>query len=266
MRNWCVLIPSTFTADEKNRLLRTYKIGLMARYVSIFGVPRIIIYYDEDPKFESHGLGKFISKILSYCNCPPWLRKLSFGLSEDLKYVGHIEPLRTIHHEREILNDHTWAVVDSVKKGYAEVTYRKNKRFRKTKCKIIRKHKERDVILINLKQKIEVLPYELNFFFGYDVRYINRPLHEVLDLLDSEGYRIIGLSRYGKRIREVQVNVEDKLALVFGGPFRGILNILSEEYYPEVIVNLINNQNTKTIRTEEAVLMALTLFNHLVER
>lgn len=41
-----IFIPDSLTAETKDLKIKTYKVGLIARAASIFGVKRIVIYRD----------------------------------------------------------------------------------------------------------------------------------------------------------------------------------------------------------------------------
>lgn len=81
---------------------------------------------------------------------------------------------------------------------------------------------------------------------------------------------VIGTSRKGKYFREVEEeiieNSDKDFLIVFGSAHRGISNMegFREEDY-DVILNLFKDQETKTIRTEEAIPLVLELLNVLLE-
>ncbi|MHA1617474.1 MAG: putative RNA uridine N3 methyltransferase [Candidatus Njordarchaeales archaeon] len=258
-----VAIPSTYTADEKNLLLRTYKIGLIARACATFGITDIGIYYDPDPMFDSHGLGRFIVKVLKYLNTPPYLRKTAFGVDDSLKYIGVTEPLKTPHHlDKEYKVPYRYAYVKRILKNELVVTDSSREYVvKKTKA-----YKEGErIVVIDTKQKIVIDKRRLPLYFGYDVFYFNRELVDFLKKLRKRNFLIIGTSRYGEDIREVKIPQREKIAIIFGSPFRGLREILREEKYMkyfDYFVNTVPKQTVKTIRTEEALFYTLAILRY----
>lgn len=255
-----ILIPSTFTADEKNLMLRIYKIGTIARVISTFAIRQIGVYYDRDPNFDSHALGRFIVKVLKYINTPPYLRRYAFPIDSDLRYIGVIEPLKTRHHLKsngryryvQVLEDKGDYVVCSD----GRATYK----LKKTKAYM----KGLKIYLADLSKKIIVSKTAPKEYYGYEVFYFSKPLKYLLKKLKSRGYYIIGTSRYGEDIRLTRFEKNSKIAIVFGGPYRGLKDILSERdtQLMDVLVNFVPGQEVETIRMEEAVHYVLSILRY----
>ena len=83
---------------------------------------------------------------------------------------------------------------------------------------------------------------------------------------------VIGTSRYGSNLADVWSGLISSLKkrratlVVFGSPKLGLTDILKQENKaPEDIfdyfVNTVPNQNVSTVRTEEAILISLGIFN-----
>jgi predicted SPOUT superfamily RNA methylase MTH1 len=74
---------------------------------------------------------------------------------------------------------------------------------------------------------------------------------------------VIATSRRGRDVRDVKLPpLEGEVGLVFGSPRKGVRELLGEDDYPfDLILNTVPNQRTATIRTEEAVLATLAVFN-----
>jgi len=257
-------LPSTFTGEEKSLLLRTYKIGMIARAAATFGITDIGIYYDPDPLFESHGLGRFIVKVLKYINTPPYLRKIAFGKDDSLRYVGYTEPLKTPHHlDREY----------KVQYRYAYVLERVGNKLRVNDgrevlwVKIGEGFKEGNrIVVIDTERRVTIDRRKLPIYFGYYVFYYNKGLLELLKSLKKRGFFIIGTSRYGEDIRKTELKLcdKEKIAIFFGSPFRGLREMLGGDVSLfDVFLNFIPEQNVKTIRTEEAVFYTLSILRYL---
>ncbi len=256
-----ILIPSTFTSDEKNLIIRKYKIGLIARACATFGITDIGIYYDPDPKFDSHGLGRFIVKVLKYINTPPYLRKIAFEKDNSLRYIGVIEPLKTPHHLDKIYGSrYRYAYVISLDKKYLHVTDGS----KKYRVKINPSYKSGEkIIVIDTKKKKIIDKRTLPFYFGFDAFYYNKGLVTLLNQLQKREFCIIGTSRYGDPVNRVKIKCGEKIAIVFGSPYRGLREMLGNGYrdFFNYFINVVPDQKVETIRTEEAVFYTLSILH-----
>ena len=82
---------------------------------------------------------------------------------------------------------------------------------------------------------------------------------------------VIGTSRYAEPITSILDEVKHKikdakhLAILFGGPYSGLHELIQgRKNIIDLEVNTVPSQGTKTIRTEEAVLITLSAFNLLL--
>lgn len=255
-------IPSSFTADEKNLLLRTYKIGMIARACATFSITDIGIYFDPDPLFDTHGLGRFIVKVLKYINTPPYLRKVAFGIDTSLKYVGVVEPLKTPHHlDKEYPVDYRYVHVEK-REGKELIVTDGRTRYR---VKINDKFKEGErIIVIDTKKKEIVDKKDIPIYFGYDTFYFSAGLVNLLKRLKEREFLIIGTSRFGENVSKVKIPKRKKIAIIFGSPFRGLKEIVGKKgmQYFDYYLNFIPNQTVKTIRTEEAIFYVLSILRY----
>jgi len=256
-----ILIPSTFTSDEKNLIIRTYKIGLIARACVTFGITDIGIYYDPDPKFDSHGLGRFIVKVLKYINTPPYLRKIAFGRDDSLRYIGVIEPLKTPHHLNKIYSTrYKYAYVLSKRKSHLYVTDGD----KKYKVKITSAYKVGErIVVIDIREKKIIDKKQIPYYFGFDVFYYNKGLPTLLNDLKRRGFCIIGTSKYGSIVSQTKIKCNKKIAIVFGSPYRGLREMLGEKYkdFFDFFINVVPDQKVETIRTEEAIFYTLSILH-----
>jgi len=122
-----VFIPSTFTANIRNKLLRTRIIGETARFLAISRVTDAIVYYEKSVSFETKGLGKYISKILNYAVTPQTEKKIAFPLSEENKYFGVIPPLELKVHESGFVKNVGWGIVKKTGGKYLLITCEERK-------------------------------------------------------------------------------------------------------------------------------------------
>lgn len=267
-----IAIPDTFT-EGYNLLKRTVSVGMLARAASIFRVERIYIYR-EKARDSREDISRQVVKILEYLNTPQYLRKFFFKLDPDLKFVGVLPPLRTPHHKLKIpLNE---VEIGEIREG---VVLRSRGRY-----SIVHVGLDRDVIV-----KGELRPGKrvivrilggdkffrgevvgrgnLKEYWGYEVIVTNGGLDRLLK--NYKGLRIL-TSRKGDRIDErfgeivAALKSVDRVLVVFGSARKGVFEILGskiEKNLYEYILNIAPTQGTQTIRTEEAVLISLGIFN-----
>lgn len=249
-----ILIPSTFTGEKKDNKIRNFLISQVARAAVTFGIHEIGIYYDPDPKFNSHGLGRYLVKVLKYLNTPPYLRKIAFPLDKDLKEIGSSLPIKARYHldkSRYVYvyvlekNDNYYRVTD----GSLEFTVFCNKDYKNR------------ILIYDKKEKTFVEKYETEFYFGYEVFYYNKPLEFLLNKLKKEGFLLIGTSKMGKDIRNVKINKHNKIAIAFGSFARGFEDIWKNNFKKkfDIVINTVPDQLIETIRTEEAIFYTLAV-------
>jgi hypothetical protein len=256
---WHIFIPDSLLEESRDPKIRTYKIGQIARASAIFGVEHIWIY-------KAGGKdGRFIKLILEYAETPQYLRKILFPLKDELRYVGVVPPLRTPHHklkEKPKIGEYREGVI--VKRGkrvYAEIgldelalVEGKGEDGERMTFKI--------VSVNPLKVVITRPPDE---YWGYRVHLTNKPLAKTLK--KARLNLAIATSRKGEDIRKIKLPpLEGNIGFVFGSPRMGVMEILrefNEDYEFDLILNTIPNQKTKTVRTEEAVLATLAIFNFI---
>ena len=76
-------------------------------------------------------------------------------------------------------------------------------------------------------------------------------------------------TRYGDYIDsifdELKLKVDEfkNIAILFGGPYSSIPEDVSSGNWEHIKLNTVPNQGTETVRTEEAVVATLSLFNIL---
>ena len=115
---------------------------------------------------------------------------------------------------------------------------------------------------------------ELRVYWGYEVQ-CQRGLGELLRAAEREGYLVVLTSRRGVPFRDAEGRIareaekRGKLLLVFGTWNKGLHEIAEEEGlrledFSEFVVNVAPLQGTRTIRTEEAVMIALSLLNNVL--
>lgn len=270
-----IAIPSSFVSDTPHLREKTVRIGLLARAAAIFRVDEILIYQPTlraDPEEA-----RFLKKILSYLETPQYLRKRIFPISPEMKYVGVLPPLRTPHHPlvndkrnelityREGLvlhSDENWVTVDVGRDRNVRVKASGMQTGSRITIKIERTNEgERHSVFSR-----DSVPT----YWGYDVTICQRTLGEVLKQRQDE--LIVITSKYGKSILEemskLRKRVEEasRILVVFGSPQEGVGEILARERLrpgdlSDVVLNMIPDQGTETVRTEEAIYATMAILN-----
>ncbi len=261
-----VLIPSTFTSNLKNRLIRTYVIGELARLLGIGRVTHVFVYYDRDPYFDSNALGRYITKILKYAVTPPWLKKKVFPLSKEDRYLGVIPPLQ-IHSHMHENGPLVWGDVSQIKKGQAKVEFRSSGRWAsiQIETKELAKKgyqlKQNQLVLLDPKETELVSPYEIsrNNYVGFYASYLNHGIHKAIRYARKlfPGI-VVGTSKNGDIFSGQLSRHHKNVTLVFGGPNRGLHKIegfVKSDF--DMIINVMPYQETKTLRMEEALQISL---------
>ncbi|MDD6256404.1 putative RNA uridine N3 methyltransferase [Methanobrevibacter boviskoreani] len=271
MQNINLFIPNSFLAETNDLKLKTYKVGIIGRALAVFRVNKVIIYNDSSFNDErGRKDAKFIYDVLSYMNTPQYLRKRAFPIQEDLKHVGILPPLRTPHHPTN----------DSPKKGDFRqgFTVKRNKKgtfvdigmdklaFCKEQLTV---NKIFSFKITKIAKEILVTPDEPeDIYWGYKTVYDNDGLKKSLNKQNPDF--VVITTRYADTINSIfdelryKVNNVNNIAIVFGGPYSSVEGNYSDPKWESIEVNTIPNQGTKTVRTEEAVVATLSLFNLLL--
>lgn len=105
-----VAIPGSIVANAQSPELRTYLVGQIARALSIFCVDEVVVFSENGsaPALESEFKGAsrhgnpdlFMARVLQYLETPQYLRKELFPMHKDLRYAGLLNPLDAPHHMR----------------------------------------------------------------------------------------------------------------------------------------------------------------------
>jgi predicted SPOUT superfamily RNA methylase MTH1 len=249
---WHVFIPDSLLEETDDPKIRTYKVGQVARACAIFGVEHIWIY-------KAGGRdGKFIKTVLEYAETPKYLRKRLFPLMPELKYVGVIPPLRTPHHKLK-----GKPRVGEIREGFA---FKKGKRtyadIGLDELAMVEGDVEgRATFRIVSTKPLRIVPAKPEEYWGYRVHLSRKSLAKTLK--KARLYLSIATSRRGRDIRDVKLPpLEGEVGLVFGSPRKGVIELLGEEEFEfDLTLNTVPNQRTKTVRTEEALLATLAVFN-----
>ena len=253
-----ILIPSSITVETTDPKLATYKVGLVGRAAAIFGVDEIVVYED-----EAHPEARRIARILQYQATAPYLRKRLFPLSDELAHVGVLPPLNLPLHlvppapETGELRLATalgrQAHIGLEAPAELELAAGASEPEPGTQFLVRVKH------LRGQRIQVEgVEPAEAGIYPGFSVS-------RAPSLKAALKFRgpFVGTSRGGEPLATKHLAPEG-VALIFGSPLAGVEELLGETpRFP--VVNTIPDQQTRTVRTEEAVLVSLGVVHALAK-
>ncbi|KAH9503307.1 putative methyltransferase C9orf114 [Bulinus truncatus] len=285
-----IALPGSILDNAQSMELRAYLAGQIARAAAVFNVDEIVIFDEMNQTSQDvtqfSGLKKpgygntQLFHILQYLECPQYLRKQFFPFHPDLSHAGLLNPLDIPHHLREsdnseyregfILNKPLCTKKETG--SYANVGLKKDVILNMavpSGQRVTVKLNELTTDKKNLTG-IVVSPNEpresAGIYWGYTVRLASN-LSEVLTKCPYEdGYDLtIGTSETGTLVEGMELK-EFKHAIVFFGGLKGLeasmesdSNIKSDDpkQFFHHYVNVCPNQGSRTIRTEEALLIAM---------
>lgn len=266
-----IFIPNSFLSESKDLKIRTYKVGILGRALAIFQADNVVIYNDDNVKNEDgENDGRFIAEVLSYMNTPQYLRKQAFPIKAELKHVGILPPLRTPHHPVNSQPD-----VGDYRQGF---TVKRNKKGtfvdigmdKLAFCKeqlSVKEIFDFKIAKIAKKEVIVTPDKPDDVYWGYNVISSNKSLKNSLKLIKPN--LVIETTRYGDYIDSIfdelkhKVDECNSIAILFGGPYSSIQEDVSGQNWDLIKLNTIPDQGTETVRTEEAVVATLSLFNFM---
>ncbi|XP_026153854.1 putative methyltransferase C9orf114 homolog [Mastacembelus armatus] len=285
-----VALPGSVLDNAQSAELRTYLAGQIARACVVFCIDEIIVFDEqgEDVKStegEFNGVGKKghaciqLARILQYLECPQYLRKCFFPKHQDLQYAGLLNPLDSPHHMRvdEESEYREGIVLDRpTKQGQGSLVncgMRKDVRIDK-----LLQPGLRVTVQLNKTQNQEskvykgvvVAPHvprtEGGLYWGYNVRLASCVSAVFTESPFKEGYDVtIGTSERGSNMDQVTLSPFKHLLVVFGG-LQGLeasvdadhnLDVTDPSVLFDLYLNTCPGQGSRTIRTEEAILISM---------
>ncbi|XP_011496774.1 PREDICTED: putative methyltransferase C9orf114 homolog [Ceratosolen solmsi marchali] len=289
-----IAVPGSILDNAQSHELRTYVAGQIARAACIYKVDEIIVYDDkgeisesERKKLKVDGDLKErrpgclqLARILQYLECPQYLRKYFFPIHNDLQYAGLLNPLDAPHHLRQ-------QDISLFREGVVT-----NKPLKTGKGSLINVGLLNDVrvdkiLTSGLRVTVKIPPNQENpkklkgiivpptlprsetgIYWGYSVKLVSSFSEIFVQCSYPEGYDIsIGTSDKGTSIDSIASrSLKYKHALIVFGGLSGIeeaievdsnLDIDDASLAFNVYLNTCPQQGSRTIRTEEAILLTL---------
>ncbi|HEV8359089.1 MAG TPA: putative RNA uridine N3 methyltransferase [Candidatus Thermoplasmatota archaeon] len=245
-----LLLPSSLTQQEPDERIKTFKVGLIGRAASIFGVREIVIY--QDPALND---ARFLETVLRYQECPPYLRKRLFKLAPELRHAGVLPPLNTPAH-----------LVDRVAKegDVREAVVDKSGVFMGTSkpAKALRPLPEGERITVRVvgdlgRDYVVTRHEDPSHYAGYQVRRVDGGLAKALEGYDAR----IATARDGEPASKLPMHrLRGRVAIAFGPPDKSVAEALAAEQASvkwDFTLNAAPGQGTESIRSDEAVYLSL---------
>ena len=266
-----IFIPNSFLSESKDLKVRTYKVGVLGRALAVFQADNVVIYNDDHMKNEDgESDGAFMAEVLSFMDTPQYLRKQAFPIKRELKHVGISPPLRTPHHplnnQPEVGDYRQGFTVKRNNKGTFVDIGMDKLAFCKEQLSV-KQIFDFKIVKIAKKEVIVTPDKPDDVYWGYNVISSNKSLKNSLKLIKPN--LVIETTRYGDYIDSIfdelkhKVEESKSIAILFGGPYSSIHEDVSNPNWDLIKLNTIPGQGTETVRTEEAVVATLSLFNFM---
>uniref|UniRef100_A0A3Q0QXD3 28S rRNA (uridine-N(3))-methyltransferase n=1 Tax=Amphilophus citrinellus TaxID=61819 RepID=A0A3Q0QXD3_AMPCI len=285
-------LPGSILDNAQSPELRTYLAGQIARACVVFCVDEVIVFDErgEDIKSvegEFSGIGKKghgcvqLARILQYLECPQYLRKAFFPKHQDLQYAGLLNPLDSPHHMRiDEESEYREGVVvnrptKQQKGSFVDCGMRREVQIDKQLqpgLRVTVQLRKTQNPESKLYKGVVVAPHvprtEGGLYWGYGVR-----LASCLSAVFTEspykgGYDLtIGTSERGSNADQATLLPFKHLLVVFGG-LQGLeasldadqkLDVTDPSVLFDLYLNTCPGQGSRTIRTEEAILISMAI-------
>ncbi|XP_050685475.1 putative methyltransferase C9orf114 [Leptidea sinapis] len=290
-----IAVPGSILENAQSAELRTYLAGQIARAACIFCVDEVIVFDDVGDKIDtkkskhedSDGIKVArkscvqLARILQYLECPQYLRKHFFPIHKDLEFAGLLNPLDAPHHLRMSNNFQFREGITMNKKV-------KPGRGSQVNVGLLQDVSTDKLLNPGIRVTVKMFPSaesskklkgkivslatprsHTGVYWGYTVRVANNLSQVFTQCPYKDGYDVtIGTSDKGTPIDDMphKGTTYNHALIVFGG-LHGIEAALEGDEQLQVsdasllfnhYVNVLPNQGSRTIRTEEAILIALT--------
>ncbi|NLE04100.1 MAG: RNA-binding protein [Crenarchaeota archaeon] len=273
-----IAIPASMISDTPHLREKTAKIGIIARAAAIFQINEIIVYADNSKIDQKKDL-ELIATLLCYIETPQYLRKRLFELSSDLQYAGILPPLRTPHHpltgrikDLQVGDYREGVTVSNTKEGsLIDIGSDYPILMRNKQLPVNQRVTTKIARLAGNQVELELVERnQVPKYWGYEVSVERRCLGKLVD--SKEFDLIIGTSKIASSYQDALHQLKDcwktakNILILFGAPAKGLHEIVQQEgrkidAMVDLMINVVPNQGTETIRTEEAIQYTLALLN-----
>ncbi|XP_034948326.1 putative methyltransferase C9orf114 homolog [Chelonus insularis] len=288
-----IAVPGSILDNAQSPELRTYLAGQIARAACIYKIDEIIVFDDQgditepekkkmkkDEQLGEARLGCLqLGRILQYLECPQYLRKYFFPLHKDLQYAGVLNPLDAPHHLRQ-------QDASLFREGVVTNKPIKPGKGSQVNVGLLQDVEVDKTLTSGLRVTVRIPPdqntkklkgtivspdtpkKEVGLYWGYNVRLASN-ISEVFSKCPyDKGYDLtIGTSDKGKSVDDLEVkSLQYHHGLIVFGGVAGLEAaveadpLLDVEDTPLVFNEYLNtcpNQGSRTIRSEEAILVSL---------
>lgn len=257
-------IPDSSLTDESTKVDKTRKVSQLARAAAIFGVHTIFVYRDGQNDSDR----SLLVTMLRYMETPQFLRRHLYPKMNELKFAGVLHPLAIPSHKTSA--DETSIKDGDVREGLA-ITL-KGRQFVDVGVKrLIRISGEGSDGRVTVQfrsghpnyEPVKISRDNAGMYWGYVVR----ERHAILPLLKRWQGSVIVTTRFGKSATPVRaarhLRPNSNTLVVFGSPQRDVQHIAGGRLGARDMskLNFFPDQNTRTVRLEEAVLGVLSILN-----
>lgn len=272
-----IAIPASIISDTPHLREKTSKIGLIGRAAAIFRVDEIVIYRDSPKEKQSADLD-LIATLLSYIETPQYLRKKLFRIEPRLQFAGILPPLRTPHHpvsskakDLKAGEYREGVVLSSAKEGFLLDVGIEHPALLREKQHAVGERMTLQVVKADGQVEVQTVNRsDVPDYWGYIVTVERRSLKCAVENVKAD--LKLGTSRKGSVYADVagelapRWRAANSILVVFGSPTRGLYETAADEDQRldellDFVVNTVPGQGTETVRTEEAILASLALFN-----
>jgi len=265
-----VALPTSILNVEFTPLLKAIRVHQVARWTSIFGVHEVVFYREPTTghaEFQEHE--KFIKAYWNYFFTPPYLRKLLIPPNPILKYVGALPPIRL-----EAFNVSKKPKTGEIRVGFV---YRDS-------GSVLRAHiggSAPYLVVNNCEEGLRALRVVSSE--RRSVECVDKPVYlgprlvfhsSLLGVLkrarDTSDY-VIATDRKGSvpSSSDVLKLCGCDVTILFGSPKYDLFEIAQQEHasleeYVDQVWNVVPGQRVVSVRTEEALIIALGVINALL--
>ena len=283
-RTLALAVPGSILENAQSRELRAYLAGQVARAAAVFCVDEVVVFNDQGAAALRPGADGSrlrapeccdqLARLLQYMECPQYLRKLLFPVHEDLRFAGLLNPLDCPHHlrrtEESQFREGVVAELPPVKGRYSLVNIGLAREVRADR--LLEPGVRVTLRLDPAGRRGTVVPprvprIETGSYWGYAVRVALSLADVFAQCPHPGGYDLLlGTSDKGEPLDQLQVPTARHALVVFGG-VQGLEAALENDEKLtlddpadlfDLYVNSCPGQGSRTIRTEEAILITLS--------